>query len=167
MPPLILTLTLDAASQAFFDGERRRWFPPARNMIPAHITLFHRLPDDDVLRVLSVLSLLCADARPSPFWVEGVKFLGRGVAYSLQSAEMVGLRARLAALWRDSLTPQDRQGWRPHVTIQNKVEPVAARALHSALSLSFVPFGGTVAGLAVWRYLGEPWESAGSLLFSG
>jgi len=42
--PLILTLTLDEASQAFFDEQRRQYFPPKINYLSAHLTLFHALP---------------------------------------------------------------------------------------------------------------------------
>ena len=43
----VLTLALDDVSQHRFDIERRRHFPPALNRIPAHLTLFHTLPEDD------------------------------------------------------------------------------------------------------------------------
>ena len=41
--PLILTLALDERSFAFFDAQRRLHFPASRNLIPAHVTLFHHL----------------------------------------------------------------------------------------------------------------------------
>ena len=34
--PLILTLGLDAATQAWLEAMRRAHFPPARNLVPAH-----------------------------------------------------------------------------------------------------------------------------------
>ncbi|NJM07417.1 2'-5' RNA ligase family protein [Candidatus Gracilibacteria bacterium] len=42
--PLILTVLLDEDTFRRFDGLRRTHFPPQRNLIPAHITLFHALP---------------------------------------------------------------------------------------------------------------------------
>src|SRR6478736_2886397 len=39
----ILTAELDPASFDWLDGLRRVHFPPARNLLPAHLTLFHRL----------------------------------------------------------------------------------------------------------------------------
>ena len=42
--PLILTLMLDAGTQAWLEALRRAHFPPGRNLVPAHVTLFHALP---------------------------------------------------------------------------------------------------------------------------
>jgi hypothetical protein len=68
------------------------------------------------------------------------------------------LHARLRAQWRPHLSRQDAQPLRPHVTVQNKVAPDAARALHAALSADFVPYAVQAVGLALWRYRGGPWE---------
>jgi hypothetical protein len=38
------------------------------------------------------------------------------------------------------LTRQDAQGFRPHVTIQNKTDAATAKVLFERLSISFVPF---------------------------
>jgi len=80
--PLILTLALDPASQGFFARERQRWFPPSRNLIPAHVTLFHHLSGDDLPRVQDDLARLCAAEKATAFTVDGVRSLGRGVAYT-------------------------------------------------------------------------------------
>ena len=77
------------------------------------------------------------------------------------------LRGRLAALWQAGLTAQDRQAWRPHVTIQNKANPAEARALHTQLMQGFAPMAGTATGVALWHYLGGPWEPAASVPFGG
>jgi hypothetical protein len=45
--PLILTLKMDRESFSRFEGLRQAHFPPHRNFIPAHLTLFHHLPGDD------------------------------------------------------------------------------------------------------------------------
>ena len=44
--PLIVTALLGRADHAWLDGERQRHFPPERNQLPAHLTLFHQLPPD-------------------------------------------------------------------------------------------------------------------------
>jgi hypothetical protein len=64
------------------------------------------------------------------------------------------------------LTPQDRAGWRPHVTIQNKVEPAEARALQQALEADFRPRPLVIAGLASWWYRGGPWEPISRHMFA-
>ena len=43
-PPFVLTLELDGASFGRLNELRRRHYPPERNMVPAHLTLFHQLP---------------------------------------------------------------------------------------------------------------------------
>ena len=153
--PLILTLALDPAAQARFDALRAAHFPPERNHLAAHVTLFHALPD-----ALAIGDDVRAAARRQPFpvRVSGLRSLGRGVAYVLEAAELTALRRELAEGWASLLTPQDRQRHAPHVTVQNKVTPAAARALLADLSTGFAPYAVTATGLALWRYLGGPWE---------
>ena len=153
--PLILTLALDAAAQARFDALRTAHFPPERRHVGAHVTLFHALPD-----ALAVREDVRAAARVPPFGVRVARLrsLGRGVAYVLESEELTALRRDLAHAWDSLLTPQDRQRHAPHVTVQNKVTPERARTTLAALSAGFVPYDVTATGLALWRYLGGPWE---------
>lgn len=93
--------------------------------------------------------------------------LGRGVAFRLESPELAALRRGLAARWAAWLGAQDRQPPRPHVTVQNKVRPEAARALHAELAAGFRPFPVEGRGLLLWRYLGGPWEPVASVPFGG
>jgi 2'-5' RNA ligase len=164
--PLVLTLAFDAPSFERFDALRREHFPPGRNIVPAHLTLFHALPGAEEPAILADLAAVC-QGREAPLHlaVTGLRFLGKGVAYVLASPELVTLRADLAGRWAAWLTPQDRQPFRPHVTVQNKAAPEAARALHERLSASFVPFEVATAGLLLWRYLGGPWEEVARVPF--
>ena len=163
--PLIVTLTLDPAAQAHFDALRSAHFPPERLLVGAHVTLFHALPGEELDNVNDAL-MAAAEAR-SPFRavVASVRFLGRGVAFTLQSAELLALRARLRQAWSAQLTPQDRAAWSPHVTIQNKVAPADARALFERLKGSFVPYSLRATGLDLWFYRDGPWEQARSYRF--
>jgi len=156
--PLILTLALDERSFAFFDEQRRRYFPPARNFIPAHLTLFHHLPGDRVETIRDRLSGYCSVQPRFRLDVTNLRSLGRGVAYALQSPELATLRGALAQEWAEWLTPQDRQKHQPHVTVQNNVEPTSARTLLMELSKGFAPFTATGTGLDLWWYRGGPWE---------
>ncbi len=165
--PLILTLTLDDASQAFLDRARAQWFPARLNFIHAHVTLFHHLPGAHLVSIRDQLARVCAAQSAVGVSVTGVRSLGCGVAYGLRSAEIEHVRSRLAAQWRDDLTAQDRQGWRPHVTVQNKVSPAEAKDLLNRLTRDFVPFTVTATGLALWRYCGGPWESEAIMGFAG
>lgn len=158
--PLILTLTLDEASQAFFDEQRRRYFPPKINYLGAHLTLFHALPGTEQPAIADYLAeVAAAQPRPLELRVTGLKFMGRGVMYTLANAELPALHRRLQQHWQAWLSPQDQQGLRPHITVQNKVDPAVARALHEELAASFQPFEAQGTGLALWAYRGGPWEA--------
>jgi 2'-5' RNA ligase len=121
------------------------------------VTLFHALPGEHLDEV-SVGLRTAADREPFDVEVTGLRLLGRGVAYTLRSAELAHLREELASAWEPWLTRQDRQRHAPHVTVQNKVEPPVARALHDRLSADFAPYTVGARGLGLWRYLGGPWE---------
>jgi 2'-5' RNA ligase len=153
---VIVTMLLDERSQAYFERLRRAHFPRERLVVGAHVTLFHALPDDAGPVVAGVLAEL--GPAPSDVVVTGLRSLGRGVAFTLEAPGVAALRDRIAHEFAELLTPQDRQRWRPHVTVQNKVEPGAARALLSELSAAFTPFTATALGLALWRYRGGPWD---------
>ena len=55
--------------------------------------------------------------------------LGGGVAFRVVSDELDAIRDDIADHFHGLLCAQDAAGWRPHVTIQNKVAPREARAL--------------------------------------
>ncbi|HLK98761.1 MAG TPA: 2'-5' RNA ligase family protein, partial [Hymenobacter sp.] len=133
--PLILTLVLDPASQQFFDDLRQQYFPPERNFLQAHLTLFHHLPGTDYDRICAELTEVAAAEQALPLPVTGVRFLGRGVAYTLENTRLQALHKQLQTRWQPTLTPQDQQKLTPHVTVQNKVDPAVARALHQALAV--------------------------------
>ncbi len=157
--PLILTLTLDADSQAFFDAQRRRYFPAKINYLSAHLTLFHALPGAEYDAIVADLAAAAAgQPGPLPLAVTGVKFMGRGVMYTLDNPALPALHRRLQRQWQPWLSPQDGQGLRPHITVQNKVDPAVARALHEELAAGFQPFEAQGTGLALWAYKGGPWE---------
>ena len=157
--PLILTLTLDAASQAFFDDLRRQHFPPRINYLSAHLTLFHALPGAEEAAIAAHLAAVAArQLGPLPLPVTGVKFMGRGVMYTLDNPDLRTLHRQLQQQWQAWLSPQDGQGLRPHITVQNKVTPEAGRRLYETLVAGFQPFEAQGTGLALWAYRGGPWE---------
>ena len=166
-PPLILTLTLDASTQACFDTLRQQHFPPAINYLAAHLTLFHHLPGAELAAIRGHLQAV-AQARPSlPLRVAGLRSLGRGVAFTLENDDLRALHRQLQADFAPHLTPQDRQKLQPHVTIQNKVAPAAARQLLAEMQAGFAPFEAVGRGLHLWAYRGGPWESLAELPFGG
>ena len=163
--PIILTLQFDSATADFFEHQREAHFPPALNRIPAHLTLFHALPGDDPEAILAAIAPHTR-RPPFPVAVDALMPLGRGVAYRIASEPLLALRKALAEPWRDVLTRQDRERFRPHVTIQNKVTPDAARATLAALEAEFTPFTATAEGLQLWHYRGGPWSPLAAVPFS-
>ena len=152
----ILTLALDDASQQDFEALRQRHFPAALNRIPAHLSLFHALPGDGAVR--QALAETAEEIAPFPALVDGVRSMGKGVMYTLASAELQGLHRRLAARFAEHLTPQDRQGFRPHIVVQNKVQPADAKLLLAQLQAGFRRREVRAEGLLWWEYLGGPWR---------
>ena len=98
--------------------------------------------------------------------VTGVRSLGRGVALVLEGPELLAMRARLARRFEEDLSAQDRQGFRPHVVVQNKVSPEEAKVLLAQMSGGFEPWKVQAVGLGWWDYLGGPWELRQVLSFA-
>lgn len=155
---LILTLKIDAQSFEFFDDLRRKHFPRKRNFLAAHVTLFHHLPDEEITKIKQDLTEICAATGVFQLEFTKWRFLGKGTAMKIESAELVKLRTNVAEIWQDWLVPQDRQKIQPHITIQNKVAPDEARRLYENLAADWRPTLGTGAGLLLWHYRGGPWE---------
>ncbi len=164
--PLILSLQLDNESQAQFDRLRERYFPPILNIVPAHVTLFHHLPGEELPSILSFLQQVTAVQSPLPVQVTGLRSLGKGVAFTLESSALTSLRGRLAEEWQPWLTPQDRQRFKPHITVQNKVTPETARETLALLQASFKSYTATALGLHLWHYRNGPWEHIRTFSFS-
>jgi hypothetical protein len=62
--PLILTLRMDERSQERFDRLRETHFPPERNYLRAHLTLFHKLPGEREAEISAYLRGVCRDREP-------------------------------------------------------------------------------------------------------
>lgn len=163
---LIVTADLGAADFAWLDGERRLYFPPERNQLAAHLTMFHALPPSLETEVRGQLKAQCAGPRPAAT-VAGLMNLGGGVAYRVVSPELDSIRETIADHFHGSLTAQDAGVWRAHVTIQNKAPPRDAKALFDRLERDFRPRPLTIHGLVLHRYLGGPWETLGQFAFRG
>ena len=162
---MIVTLRIDDGSQAFFNALREQHFPPHRNFLAAHLTLFHNLPGECLDWVANTLHILSTHQPSLVLNVTGPRQLGRGVAFRLECPPLRTLHRALQQEFHDRLGPQDRQSLSPHVTVQNKVDPQTAAALHRMLAAQFVPFEAKGVGLALWRYLGGPWEPIASFPF--
>lgn len=159
LPPLILTLTLDESSQAYFNELRKQYFPPERNHLEAHLTLFHHLPGEEMPALTAHLEKVAADNHRLVLEVTEVKMIGRGVAFRLENEMLIKLHGQLFKEWKDWLTPQDRQKLWPHITVQNKVTKAKAQGIHRKLVNDFTPFTVYGTGLQLWEYRGGPWKA--------
>jgi hypothetical protein len=156
--PIIVTALFERPDQAWFDEQRREYFPPERNQLDAHLTMFHHLAPSLEQELRHRLTEETRGERAPDAQVGGLVPLGRGVAYRIDSPGLRQVRARLAEAFGPMLTPQDAGGWRPHVTIQNKATPAAAKVLMASLQRDFRPRTVTLTGYAAWFYRGGPWE---------
>ena len=126
--PIIVTALFGDEDFHWLDRQRREFYPPERNQLRAHLTMFSHLPP-------SCEAELCQRLRsetlgkPPRARTDGLMSLDTGVAYRIDSPELENIRANLAEPFERMLTPQDSSPWYLHVTIQNKVKPAVAKAL--------------------------------------
>jgi hypothetical protein len=154
---LIITAELAQDDFSWIEGLRRAHYPRERNQVRAHLTMFHALPPSAEGEVRARLAQIVR--RPAPIaMIAGLMDLGGGVAFRVVSTDLDRIRAELADDLRGLLGAQDNRGWRPHITIQNKVAPKTARALKDSLERGFSPRPLGLRGLGLHRYLGGPWE---------
>ena len=152
-----MTALFGPGDDGWLQQARRDHYPAERNQVPAHLTLFHHLPPG----IEGEMSRRLAEATAAPPPVAnmfGIIDLGGGTAYRIESEGLTAIREALAEAFHGLLTPQDRAPWRPHITIQNKVEAKEAKALQQYLRVGFAPRPLTIRALASWRYRGGPWE---------
>ena len=163
--PLILTLGFDDATFASLDAWRTRWFPERGYVLPAHLTLFHHLPGEEIDAVRLHLHELAETLEAMPLEVAGALRLASGTGLKVECPAIGSIRRSLARRWEHWLTPQDRQ-FRAHVTIQNKVP--RERAERDRLDIAALPrLKGHATGFLLWHYRGGPWEPAGDYRFGG
>ena len=165
--PLIVTARLPDDLQGWANALRSAHFPPERNYLQAHVTLFHALPPSCEAEARRELARICAAHPPPPARIEGLMDLGRGTAIKLASAALMAIRGELAERFHGLLTPQDSHRPRLHVTIQNKVEPGTAKALQHALAPEVAEADFTFRGLSLHAYRGGPWDFLKSWSFRG
>ncbi|MEP2234777.1 MAG: 2'-5' RNA ligase family protein [Alteripontixanthobacter sp.] len=157
--PFILTALLPQDLQSRADQLRQAHFPPERNYLKAHVTLFHALPRQIEDELRNLLSRVARDNSPVAGRLEGIMSLGGGTALKLSSPDLLGLRADIGDHFHGMLTVQDQHTPRLHVTIQNKVAAKEAKALQAQLEGTIEPRAIRFPGIALHIYRGGPWEA--------
>jgi 2'-5' RNA ligase superfamily len=164
--PIIVTALFGTEDFQWLDAQRRDYYPPERNVLRAHLTMFHHLPpscEGELLGRLRGETL----AKAPRAQIASLISLGNGIAYAVDSLELEDMRASLAHAFVGMLTPQDQAPWRPHVTVQNKVKPAVARELMTQLQVGFRRRSLAIAGLAAFYYRDGPWEPIAAYRFGG
>ena len=164
---MILTLGFDSRSFARLAAERERHFPPARNFIQVHVTLFQQLADHAHLRLLADLAAEASTVPVLTFEATGIVDFGGGAAIEVACPSARELQTRLRRRWSDILTPGDDRPRQLHVTVQNKVYRDTARKTQAALRAGFTPWQGLFDRLLLWHYRGGPWEPAKTFPLTG
>ncbi|ATL49205.1 phosphoesterase HXTX [Chitinophaga caeni] len=162
--PLILTLEVDPRDMQYFNGLRATHFPAHANYLPAHITLFHHLPNIPFVHeaIEAASHRDCFDIT-----VLGPRLFANGVLFELVSPVLTGLHIQLQQPLEPYLKRQDRQLLRPHITIQNKVTQFKAQLLYEQLLPGFIPRNLKATGLKTWEYLRGPWRAYKEYAFKG
>lgn len=158
LAPLIVTAELPQDLYSWATQLRTDHFPPERNYLKAHVTLFHALPPSAEGEVCDVLAAMARDHAPVPARLEGVMKLGKGTALQISSPAMIELWEEIADRFHGLLTPQDEHRPRLHITVQNKVSIEEAKALQADLTPRVMPQDFAFRGLELHAYMGGPWE---------
>jgi hypothetical protein len=165
--PFIVTAELPADLFAWANRLRQAHFPPERNHLAAHVTLFHALAPSLREELPAVLARMAGEYAAPKGELNGLMSLGKGTALALTSPAMLAIRAEIADLFHGMLTAQDQHKPRLHITVQNKVTPEAARALQAELEPVVQPRKFAFTGLGLHRYCNPHWEAVGVWPFRG
>ena len=165
--PFIVTAELPPSVLGWADGLRRAHFPPERNWLKAHVTLFHAFAPSLREELRGILGQFAAEFAPPEAEIIGLMNLGRGTALDIRSPGMLAIREAIAEHFHGALTEQDRHRPRLHVTIQNKVESREAKALQAELGPDFGRRQFRFSGLGLHLYLGPEWETVRTWSFRG
>ena len=79
---------MDGEAFAALDALRRRYYAPERNLVPAHVTLFYRLPGERSREIKALLAQMASAQRPIEIPAGEVRAMERGVAIFLHSPQL-------------------------------------------------------------------------------
>ena len=165
--PFIVTAALPPDIQGWAEGLRREHYPPERNHLHAHVTMFHSFAPSLLDELKDFLPQVAREFAPPEGCISGIMDLGKGTAIGLQSEPLVALRSFIAEHFHGSLTVQDLYDPRPHITIQNKVTKAEARALQASLASTIEPREFVFPALELHLYKDGPWEHIKTCAFRG
>ncbi|RZA16515.1 MAG: 2'-5' RNA ligase family protein, partial [Proteobacteria bacterium] len=151
---------------AWADRLRREHYPPDRNRLRAHVTLFHALPPSSEGELRRVLADL-AKSAPPPARICGIMDLGTGTAFDVDSPAMADVHDFLAERLHGLLGWQDDRRLRLHITVQNKVKRPLAKALQRELGESLECRSFRFHGLGLYAWEDGLWRPISEYAFRG
>ncbi|KAL2071328.1 hypothetical protein VTL71DRAFT_12563 [Oculimacula yallundae] len=168
----VLTFSLTDSLATPMNSLRERYFPARLNRTPAHLTLFHALPDSRFTGIDDALSRMCAGTKPF-FVSSGKPFrmrLGIGVNVGKGFNRLNQVHEDLRSQWMPHLSEQDRGRWKPHWTVMNKVnEEERVDKAFQEVEKEITQHGleGQAIGLDLWCYDRGNWIFAKEYTFTG
>jgi hypothetical protein len=154
--PMLLTIKLDERSQAFFERARQSNFPRYANHVPAHCTLLHKLPSNEIF-----IQEILGETRLQPCFnmqVTGLENFTHGVAYTMYSEDLQLLHSFLQKKFDPWLIGRDRLPIKPHITIQDSVTAYKAACLYKKLNEEFTNFTVQATAISSWLCLKRTWK---------
>lgn len=165
--PIIMTAQMGKVEFAWADSLRKRYYPPERNKVGAHITLFHHLPPQALDEIKSAVIALTSSMPKPDARLSGLIHLGSGVAYQLHAPHLLEVRMELADRFAGLLVAQDQHTPKLHITVQNKVNSKEAQSLYNQLSAGFEPRPFEIRGIGLYYYVDGLWLDIGAWSFRG
>ena len=169
--PFIVTAELPGDLFAWTDALRRAHYPPDRNKLAAHVTLFHSFAPSLRAELPRTLARVAGEFAPPEALIDGLMPLDSmhswGTALAVRSPGMLAIRAAVADHFHGALTAQDRHEPRLHITVQNKAPRTAAKALQRELAARLEPRRFAFTGLGLHAYRDTHWETLGTWRFRG
>ena len=165
--PFILTAKLPPEIQSWAEALRREHFPPERNHLHAHVTMFHSFAPSLLEELKDFVPQVVRQYAPPQAEITGLMDLGKGTAIRLESPQLLAIRGFIAEHFHGALTDQDLHEPRPHITIQNKVTKEEARSLQAELGPQIERRRFAFPALELHLYQGGPWEFLKRFAFRG
>ncbi|KAK7733913.1 hypothetical protein SLS53_008065 [Cytospora paraplurivora] len=151
----VLTLSTTPSLHDTVTALRERHFPAHLNRTPAHLTMFHALPGSHLSGIVAAIEEECHGLSPFRLATGSLFRMRRGVGINVGQGSRPArlLHEGLQRRWIGFLSEQDRQAWRPHWTIQNKVNDAAVvEETMREVGLKFQGAEGVSQGCVLWRY---------------
>ena len=161
--PLIVTLKIDEPSRLFFNEKRTIFFPAHANYVDAHVTLFHKLPSNNLEIEIGMTQF--AQHKKFDLLISDIILFETSVSYAIESPHLLHLHAEMQSKFDPYLIRNDRKILKPHITIQNKVTAYKAYKTHAFLIKDFNPFVVNAIGFTSWYYLKGYWDKKEDYLF--